>query len=671
MKKITCVLWLCCLSATLLAQSPDLMTVKIEGSGFVKRSFEAGELLFSNKKYKILAIPDAFRNFEFLAGGGNTAEEGFFFPEKDGRIYVIAPSGSKINGWLPVANSEFSYDDAKNSKLTIYQKQVKAGQKIAIPVVNRFAGVSPIAGSIDFEHSSTVEVEGKLIDIWTAKDGVPVFSQNNTFKFKNLPESLKNKQYAVSLIDYPGPVRVKTTSADNIVIALHYNTLSDDNWENTGESFAISSARNYYIYKYKKPKSGIWIDIPASLNSDLHAPSLVFADHIIWSNPMRVPGTIIARTQDIKNIHIVNPAIVILPDGRYLASCAGAFRSVGQKGGASFFISSDKGKTWQVQSKNSVEMTFCNLFVHNGILYLMGTNRGYKDAVIAKSTDWGKTWTSPDNPSNGLLLKGKFYHSAPVPVVVRNGRIWRAMEDAQTSKGANKHALVMSAPVDADLLNADSWTTTNEVAFTVPDKLKVGHEFRQWLEGNVVVDKNGNVVNLLRVDELKEGGYAAIAHVSGSDKLTFDPEKDIIRFPGGGTKFTVRFDSLSNKYWAISNAVFDEDRTKKHNGKYPDGVHASLLRNRMVLMYSDDLRNWNVKDTLVSADNPFFYGFQYPDWQFDGNDIIAVTRTAFEEERGLPLRQHDANFLTFYRFSNFRTSKIKTLTPWTIKKEKQ
>jgi hypothetical protein len=316
-----------------------------------------------------------------------------------------------------------------------------------------------------------------------------------------------------------------------------------------------------------------------------------------------------------------------------------------------------------VQSSNSVFYVFLQSFCSQSEPLFNGNDRGYKDAVISKSIDYGKTWTTPVDASNGLLLTGGFYHSAPVTVVVHNGRIWRAMENCETNAGKNKRALVMSAPVDADLLKASSWTTTNELTFEVKKELTEGHEFKQWLEGVVVVDRDGKVLNIMRVDELKEGGYAAITHVSGIDKLTYDPQKDMIRFPGGGKKFTIRFDANSNKYWAISNAEFDEDRVKTHTGKYKTGVHASLLRNRLVLMYSDDLRNWNVKDTLISTENPFFYGFQYTDWQFDGNDIIAVIRTAFEEERGLPMRQHDANFFTFYRFENFRNNKIEALKP--------
>lgn len=91
------------------------------------------------------------------------------------------------------------------------------------------------------------------------------------------------------------------------------------------------------------------------------------------------------------------------------------------------------------------------------------------------------------------------------------------------------------------------------------------------------------------------------------------------------------------------------------------GVPQGLIRNNLALICSSDLRHWEIKDTLIISDNPFFHGFQYADWQFDGKDIVAVLRTAFDEERGLPKRQHDANFLTFMRLCNFRTDKIPTI----------
>ena len=51
---------------------------------------------------------------------------------------------------------------------------------------------------------------------------------------------------------------------------------------------------------------------------------------------------------------------------------------------------------------------------------------------------------------------------------------------------------------------------------------------------------------------------------------------------------------------------------------------------------------------------PFFHGFQYADWVFDGDDIAAVVRVGAPESRGLPSRQHDSNMMTFVRIKNFR-----------------
>ena len=75
----------------------------------------------------------------------------------------------------------------------------------------------------------------------------------------------------------------------------------------------------------------------------------------------------------------------------------------------------------------------------------------------------------------------------------------------------------------------------------------------------------------------------------------------------------------------------------------------------MSLCSSLDLKTWTVERELLGSDDPFFHGFQYVDWQFDGDDIVAVIRMAAPEERGLPNRQHDANMLSFFRVENFRT----------------
>ena len=48
------------------------------------------------------------------------------------------------------------------------------------------------------------------------------------------------------------------------------------------------------------------------------------------------------------------------------------------------------------------------------------------------------------------------------------------------------------------------------------------------------------------------------------------------------------------------------------------------------------------------------------DWQFDGDDIIALSRTAFDGARNF----HDANYFTFHRIADFRQLTMEDAAPW-------
>ena len=85
--------------------------------------------------------------------------------------------------------------------------------------------------------------------------------------------------------------------------------------------------------------------------------------------------------------------------------------------------------------------------------------------------------------------------------------------------------------------------------------------------------------------------------------------------------------------------------------------HPMRQRNVMSLTVSDDLWNWRLVKTLMRDDtglNPedsiALTGFQYVDWQFDGDDLIYVVRTAYRGARNF----HDSNQIVFRRLANFR-----------------
>ena len=353
--------------------------------------------------------------------------------------------------------------------------------------------------------------------------------------------------------------------------------------------------------------------------------------------PGRVSGVVIdyieARTHD----YVGSPSIAILPNGHYAASHD--IFGDGPKGKDTYiFESADSGQSWRMLTE-IVGQYWSTLFVHRGGLYIIGTSRKHGDIVIRRSTDGGKTWTKAENKDSGLLFEGRF-HCAPVPVVVHNGRIWRGFEVDGGPKGWE--AFVISAPADANLLDAKNWLMSNKM---LSDKRA---NISKWLEGNVVVTPDGQLVDMLRTQ--KPPGRAAMIHISGDGReLSFDPEKDMIAFPGGEKKFTIRYDKASGKYWSLVNIITDpaplEEAPTDH-------------RNTLALTCSKDLRNWQVryialsfnKDKHLTKENNKF-GFQYVDWLVEGNDIIFVSRTAWGWDTP---RSHDANYMTFHRIRDFR-----------------
>jgi hypothetical protein len=230
-------------------------------------------------------------------------------------------------------------------------------------------------------------------------------------------------------------------------------------------------------------------------------------------------------------------------------------------------------------------------------------------------------------------------------VVNHNGRLWRAMEEYTGPRWGAFKAFVMSAPVDADLLKAANWTSTNRIG---PVKTGLDGNVGGVLEGNAVVAPDGAIVNVLRVEQPSFDESAAVMHVSPDGKtLSFDPQRDFILFPGGSKKFTIRYDEPSKKYWTLVNFVPNRYRD---SGRRP-----AQTRNTLALACSTDLRNWEVRRELLNDDDVITVGFQYVDWLFDGDDIIAVVRTAFPEKDGTTAHNaHDANWMTFHRFAGFR-----------------
>ncbi|MBN2393104.1 MAG: exo-alpha-sialidase [Anaerolineae bacterium] len=325
----------------------------------------------------------------------------------------------------------------------------------------------------------------------------------------------------------------------------------------------------------------------------------------------------------------------------------------------SVYRSCDGGATWN-NITHIANAYWSTLFVLGDVVYLLGTSQQYGSIVIRRSIDNGNTWTHPASATSGVLFKGGVrhappnYHCAPVPVWIRDGRLYRAFEDnTPLDWPTGFQACIISADVGADLLNAANWTMSEKLPFNqawLPAEwgtlTKAG-----WLEGNVVEDCEGQLWNILRFNaQVVEGASrsvwnkAAMVKIENDGRrLSFDPATGFIDLPGGHTKFTIRYDAQTSRYLTLSNGVADISR--------------STNRSVLSVCTSRDLRTWEHCTVLLADDQRLpsevsaqQTGFQYVDWHFDGDDLIYLVRTAYDSAHNF----HDANRITFHRLALFR-----------------
>lgn len=366
-----------------------------------------------------------------------------------------------------------------------------------------------------------------------------------------------------------------------------------------------------------------------------------------------VPGIVISHVPQTTGCYIGSPSICIMPNGDYIAShdLFGPQSDEFKSAHTWIFKSSDKGKTWE-KTAEIIGQFWSTIFNVGNDVYIIGTNKHHGNFVIRKSTDEGVTWTIPYLKSNGLLLEGE-YHTAPTPMLVHQGRIWRALEYATASTtawGKRYSACMLSAPIGCDLLNADNWTRSNPVYYN-PDMYN--GKGQAFLEGNAVVDPlTEQVVDVLRVDLSKgESEVMALMQTKNDGKeLSFDIQS-FYPMPGAAKKFVILYDNVSKRYLSLVNEVPEE---------WKDATPSSV-RNQLTLISSDDLRHWTKHAVLLQHPDRQNHAFQYISWLFDGNDIIFVSRTAYDDKAGGAHNNHDANYMTFHRIHDFRSLLSKQL----------
>jgi hypothetical protein len=289
------------------------------------------------------------------------------------------------------------------------------------------------------------------------------------------------------------------------------------------------------------------------------------------------PGVIIDHEPSASGRFIGSPSIAVLPNGTYVASHDFFGPNSGEKtsGVTRVFTSTDKGRTWQ-QTAELHDQFWSTLFVHHRQLYLMGTSAEYGRIVIRRASENAATWTD-----RSFITENAGYHTAPVPIVEKNRRLWRAFEFHPAGPWGHFEALVASASATSDLLNPKSWTLTERVPY--PASLSEG---QTWLEGNAVIAPDGFVYDILRVQNLEK---SATLRVLNEDRLHFEGSNS---FPGGAKKFTIRFDPQTHLYWTLANPAATDNPLS--------ATDPAALRNVLTLLSSPDLITWRTEHIVLT-----------------------------------------------------------------------
>lgn len=337
--------------------------------------------------------------------------------------------------------------------------------------------------------------------------------------------------------------------------------------------------------------------------------------------------------------YLCSPSIVRLPDGHLLSSMD-LYEGDNRQCLTLIFRSDDDGETWQYVTE-LYPAFWGKMFVHKGELYMLAVSTEYGDLLIGKSTDGGYNWSEPVTLLRGIhsRINTSGVHKNPQPVMIYDGRLWGTLEWHLSPRGY--HApMVMSAPVDADLMDPDSWAYSEPIDYDPDWKGIENIKSYGNMEGSLTVI-DGELYNIMRYDIIPTSN-PPYGLIMGFKVNTKDPEAPLefwrtIEFPGNRSKFTIKYDEVSQKYYAFAT-------------RFKNPYLSS--RNILSLMVSDDAIHWSILKDIYDYSHlhPQKAGFQYVDYEFKGDDIIFLCRTGLNEPHGF----HDTNYQTFDRVKNFR-----------------
>lgn len=408
--------------------------------------------------------------------------------------------------------------------------------------------------------------------------------------------------------------------------------------------------------------------------------------------PLADEYVVLFESPDPQSVYGYSPGIVVLPDGRLIATMdlggKGVKELEGPKGSrrgyitqGKIFLSDDKGRTWR--HVHDFPFMHARPFVAGGSLYVIGQ---CENILIMRSDDKGDSWTEPVR-----LTDSGDWHQAPCNVHEANGNVYLVMENIRKHELTNWpvsqiEPVLMRAKTDADLTLAESWTFASGLVaeeaipsgrldyFGVPffteqrtaKPNQVNSALVGWLETNVVQftdpdhywhDPSGRTFHLWMRAHTGGTGYAAIAKVVEREDgrmetmLERTPSGKTAAFlpcPGGQMKFHILYDAITKMYWLLSSQATDSmtraDRLPAERFDLPNNE-----RHRLQLHFSKNCVDWCFAGLVTAGDSPR-QSRHYASMAIDGDDLCVLSRSGDARAKDA----HNGNLITFHRVARFR-----------------
>lgn len=406
---------------------------------------------------------------------------------------------------------------------------------------------------------------------------------------------------------------------------------------------------------------------------------------------------VIVESPSPEDCYCYSPGIAVLPGGRLVATMDFGGTGVRRMPGAvaerrpngyyqlgKIFLSDDQGDTW----REVAQMPFMHMrpFVLGDALYVIGH---HNDLGVARSDDWGETWTAPS-----MLTQGERWHQAPSNVCCKGDAIYLVMERMTHQRNGwpvcGIAPVLMRGRVGADLLKKENWTFASELVFDetifedrinyfgipfLPKDDVEGSPARfpsGWLEANVVqlhketdwlYDPSGSTFHIFMrcfTGGLPWTGAIAkvVEHPDGTMETMLEhapsgKEMVFTCIPGGGlSKFHILYDAPTQTYWLLTSLFTDSYRRME---TLPQADRHGYDRSALALYYSHNCFDWLPVGIVTTGGEEGgrkgTHARSYASMAIAGDDLLVLSRSGDARTKN----GHDTNMITFHRVRDFRS----------------